>query len=71
MSRGPSKPTTSAPMPVMSEDCPNCPMPRDQHRPIAVHVCYSDRVIHHWMCPDEMFRLVGTPAPNNETDGSA
>jgi hypothetical protein len=39
----------------MGDDCAFCHLPRKQHRQITVHVCYSDKVIKHWMCPDAAY----------------
>ena len=40
----------------MGDDCTFCHLPRELHRQITVHVCYSDKVIKHWMCPDASLR---------------
>lgn len=52
MSRGPSRSPENVVEHVMGEECPLCHRPRGEHRQITVHVCYSDKVIKRWMCPD-------------------
>lgn len=52
MSRGPSRPSENVIEHVMDEDCPRCYRPREEHRQITVQVCYSEKVIKHWVCPD-------------------
>ena len=55
MSRGPTKSPGNVIEHVMDEECPLCHLSRDEHRLITVHVCYSDKVIKHWMCPDAAY----------------
>ena len=52
MSRGPTRSRDSVIEQVMEGECPLCHLPREQHHQITVHVCYSDKVIRHWMCPE-------------------
>lgn len=53
MSRGPTRAPDNVVEQPMGERCDLCGRPREEHRPITVHVCYSDKVIKHLLCPDE------------------
>lgn len=60
MSRGPLKPPDNVVEQPMGQTCPRCHRPRDEHRMITVHVCYSDKVIRHRLCP-EAWEPTGRP----------
>lgn len=57
MSRGPLKPPNNVVEQEIDEGCSLCHRAREEHHLITVHVCYSDKVIKHWMCPNEAIRL--------------